>query len=158
MGLGQAGQQDGAQRRAEQAGGKFHQPVGIVEPGDAAGFEEGGEDGVDQQADLRHGNAQHGGRHQLEDALHALVAPDRVEARQHADPGQRGQLDRQLQHAAEDYRPGQGQDGGSNQGAANSAMPMKDRFSSTGVKAGRANRLQVLRTPAASATSDMNRM
>ncbi len=48
--------------------------------------------------------------------------------------------------------------GGSNQGAANSAMPMKDRFSNTGVKAGRAKRLQVLRTPAESATSDMNRM
>ena len=48
--------------------------------------------------------------------------------------------------------------GGSNQGAANSAMPMKDRFSSTGVNAGRANRLHVLRTPAASATSDMNSM
>jgi hypothetical protein len=63
-----------------------------------------------------------------------------------------------LQHAAEEDRPGQGQTGGSNQGAANSAMPMKDRLSSTGVKAGRANRLQVLRMPAASATSDMNRM
>ena len=48
--------------------------------------------------------------------------------------------------------------GGSNQGAANSAMPMKQRFSSTGVKAGIAKRLQVLSTPAASATSDMNRM
>ena len=48
--------------------------------------------------------------------------------------------------------------GGSNQGAAKSAMPMKERFSRTGVKAGSAKRLQVLRMPAASATSDMNRM
>ena len=43
-------------------------------------------------------------------------------------------------------------------GAANSAKPMNDRFSSTGVNAGRANRLHVLRMPAARATSDMNSM
>jgi hypothetical protein len=44
------------------------------------------------------------------------------------------------------------------QGAANSAMPMNERLSRTGVKAGRAKRLQVFRMPPASATSDMNRM
>ena len=48
--------------------------------------------------------------------------------------------------------------GGSNHGAANSAMPIIDRLSSTGVKAGTAKRLQVLRMPAASATSAMNKM
>ena len=44
------------------------------------------------------------------------------------------------------------------QGVANNAMPMKLRLSSTGVKAGMAKRLQVLRMPPARATSDMNRM
>ena len=48
--------------------------------------------------------------------------------------------------------------GGSKYGTANSAMPMKARLSSTGVNAGIANRLQVLSTPPASATSDMKKM
>ncbi len=48
--------------------------------------------------------------------------------------------------------------GGSKYGAANSAMPMKERFSSTGVKAGMAKRLQVLSVPPASATSAMKKM
>jgi len=43
------------------------------------------------------------------------------EVRQHADPGQRRQLDRQLQHALTEL-PGQCSTGGSNQGAARSAM------------------------------------
>jgi hypothetical protein len=37
-------------------------------------------------------------------------------------------------------------------------MPMKERLSRTGVKAGRAKRLQLLSRPPASATSDMKRM
>jgi hypothetical protein len=36
LGLGQAGQQDGAQRHAQQGGREFHQAVGIRQPGDAA--------------------------------------------------------------------------------------------------------------------------
>ena len=37
-------------------------------------------------------------------------------------------------------------------------MAMNERFSSTGVKAGRAKRLQLLSKPPASATSDMKKM
>jgi hypothetical protein len=37
-------------------------------------------------------------------------------------------------------------------------MPMKVRLSSTGVKAGNANRLQLLRMPPDSATSDMKKI
>ena len=48
--------------------------------------------------------------------------------------------------------------GGSKYGAANSAPKMNDRFSSVGVSAGIAKRLQVLRTPPASDTSEMKRM
>ena len=48
--------------------------------------------------------------------------------------------------------------GGSKYGVAKSAMAMKARLSSTGVKAGSAKRLMVLRMPPASATSDMKKM
>jgi hypothetical protein len=48
--------------------------------------------------------------------------------------------------------------GGSNHGAANAAATMNATFSSTGVNAGIEKRFHVLRTPAASATSEMNRM
>lgn len=47
---------------------------------------------------------------------------------------------------------------GSKYGAAKSAMAIIATLSSTGVKAGTAKRPQVLSTPPASATSDMNRM
>ena len=45
--------------------------------------------------------------------------------------------------------------GGSNRSAKNAAATMNDTFSSTGVMAGTAKRLQVLRMPAAIATSEM---
>jgi len=48
--------------------------------------------------------------------------------------------------------------GGSKRSAKNAAATMNETLSSTGVNAGTANRLQVLSTPAASATSEMNRM
>jgi hypothetical protein len=48
--------------------------------------------------------------------------------------------------------------GGSKRPAKNTAATMNDTLSSAGVSAGTAKRLQVLRMPAASATSEMNRM
>ena len=48
--------------------------------------------------------------------------------------------------------------GGSKYGANQSAPAMKQMFSSEGVKAGMANRLQVFSTPPARDTSEMNRM
>jgi len=45
-----------------------------------------------------------------------------------------------------------------NSGATKTAAPITDRLSSTGVTAGTAKRLQVLRMPALSATSDMKPM
>jgi hypothetical protein len=62
--------------------------------------------------------------------------PVRARARQHADRRSAGNLEGQLQHAAEEDRPGQRQTGGSKYGAANSAMTMKTTLSSTGVNAG----------------------
>ena len=46
----------------------------------------------------------------------------------------------------------------SNSGATNKAAPMVHRLSSTGVAAGTAKRLQVLRMPALKATRDMKPM
>ena len=46
----------------------------------------------------------------------------------------------------------------SSQGASSQAARIMQMFSSTGVAAGTANRFQVFRTPAASATSDMKPM
>jgi len=48
--------------------------------------------------------------------------------------------------------------GGSNRSAKKAAATMNDTFSSTGVTAGTAKRLNVLSTPAAKATSEMNTM
>jgi hypothetical protein len=48
--------------------------------------------------------------------------------------------------------------GGSKQSAKNAAMTMKETFRSAGVMAGTEKRFQVLRIPAASATSEMNTM
>jgi hypothetical protein len=48
--------------------------------------------------------------------------------------------------------------GGSNQGAATAAARIMATLSKTGVKAGSMKRLQVLSTPAARATRDMNTM
>ena len=107
--LGQAGQQDGAERHAQHAGGEFHQAVGVIQPRHAAGGEEGREDGVDEQADLRHRHAQRGGRHQLQDAAHAGIVEVPRGARQHADFHQVRQHPRQLQHAAQRHAPAQRQ-------------------------------------------------
>ncbi len=56
MMLGQGGQQDGTQGHPQHAAGKLHEAVGVIQPGYAAGGEEGGEQGVDEQADLGHGH------------------------------------------------------------------------------------------------------
>ena len=50
-----------AQRHAQQGGGKFHQPVGIPHPGDAAFGQVRGNLRVNQQRKLRHARAQPGG-------------------------------------------------------------------------------------------------
>src|SRR5438445_5888540 len=57
--LGQAWKQDRSERHAKQPGGEFHQPVRIVEPGNAAVLEIRGEYGVDKEADLADGYAEH---------------------------------------------------------------------------------------------------
>ena len=48
-GFRQRWQQDSTQRHTQHAGRELHQTVGVVHPGDGAGGEERGEDGVDDQ-------------------------------------------------------------------------------------------------------------
>ena len=106
MAAREARQQDRAQGDAEHAGGELHQPVGVVEPGHAAGHEERGEDAVDQQRDLADRHAEDRRPHLPQHAPHALVAQVEPDPRQHADARREGQLEAELQHAAQEHRPG----------------------------------------------------
>ena len=69
----ETGQEDRAERDAQHARRKFHQAIGVVEPGDAARDEEGREDRVDEERHLADRHAEGRGRHQLEDAPHARM-------------------------------------------------------------------------------------
>ncbi len=62
--LRQARQENRPERHAQERGRKFHEAVGVVEPGDAAVPKERRDDRIDQEADLSHGNAEHGRPHQ----------------------------------------------------------------------------------------------
>ena len=108
VGLGQARQQDGPQRHAQQRGRELHQPVGIGQPRDAAVLQARGDIGIDHQADLRGRHGKHRRSHFLQYLLHAGVAQagQRVarDAWQHADLHQGRNLDRDLQQAAGEYR------------------------------------------------------
>ena len=55
------------QGHAEQAHGQMEQPVGVIEPGDAALGATGGIEGVDEDIDLGGGQAHHRREHQLDD-------------------------------------------------------------------------------------------
>ena len=46
--LGKIGQDDRGHGNGEDPQGKFHQAIGIVEPGDAACYQEGGDERVDE--------------------------------------------------------------------------------------------------------------
>ncbi|KFB72842.1 MAG: hypothetical protein AW09_001940 [Candidatus Accumulibacter phosphatis] len=110
MAFGQRGKQNGAECGAEHAGRKFHQAVGIIKPGDTAGFQEGSEDGVQQQADLRHGNTEHGWRHQSENAPDPIVVQIDRKSRQHANTPQARDLEGELQGTTKKDGPAEGHD------------------------------------------------
>ena len=105
----QAGQQDRAERGAQHAGRELHQAVGVVQPGDAAGDEERGEDGVDEQRDLADRHAERRRRHELEDAPHAGMAQIQSPARQQPHAREERHLEGKLQHAAREHCPGEHQ-------------------------------------------------
>ena len=60
------------ERDAEHAERELHQAIGVIEPRDAAGDEERGDQGIEQQAHLRHRGAEDAGQHELADAAHTL--------------------------------------------------------------------------------------
>ena len=107
-----------AQCHPQQCGGKFHQAVGIKQPGHAAGRQVRSDLGVDHQRELRHPHPQQRGRHERQDAAHLLRlprrahrAPGHANARQQAQAVQHGHLRRQLQHTAQHHAASHGVDG-----------------------------------------------
>ena len=107
--LRQAGQQDRADRDAEHARRQLHQAVGVVQPRHAAGRQERGEDLVEQQRDLAHRDAERRRRHEQQHAAHARVRKVEPPARQQAEPREERDLKGELQHAADEHRPGEHQ-------------------------------------------------
>ena len=90
---------------------------------------------------------------------HALVLRVPFRHRQHADAQQERDLEGELQRRRPtNTAQASARIGRSKYGAAKSAKPMKERFSSTGVKAGALNEPQVFRIPAAKLVSEMKRM
>ena len=104
---GQLGQDHRAQRHAENAEWKLDQPVGVIQPTDAAGDQKRGDQGIDQQIDLRHRGAEQGRQHQLQHLLHALGGPTPARSRQQFQPQQERHLKSQLHDAGDEYAPGQ---------------------------------------------------
>ena len=99
---GQARQDDGRERDREHAHREFHQAVRAVEPGDAADHQEGRDDGVEQQRNLRDRGAEDARQHQAPDALHALPRAVEARARQEPDRVERGKLGNQLHDAGDE--------------------------------------------------------
>ena len=100
------GQQHGAEGDAEERGGKFHQAIGVVEPGHGAVAKQGSDLRIDEEAHLRDRHAQRRGRHQAQDAPHAFVffaRPARPD--QHADVLEERDLEGKLQEPAEEDGP-----------------------------------------------------
>ena len=103
----QRGQQYRAERDAEHAGGQFGHAVGVIHPCDAAALQVRREDGVDDQRNLRHAGGEYGGGHLFDDAVYRRIF--KVQLGQVEKPlfGQPGQLEYELQHAADKHRPRQ---------------------------------------------------
>ena len=104
----QMGQDDRGQGDPEDPQGKPEQPVGEIQPGNAAGLQERGDDGVNQQVDLGDGDGEQSGDHQGDDPVHAFPIPAQAGQRQELEPQQEGNLKNQLDEAGEQHPPGQG--------------------------------------------------
>ena len=99
-----------AQSHTQQGRGEFHQPIGIKQPGDAAGRQVRSNLRVDHQGHLRHPHAQQNGRHQRQHPAHARLSPGRAQGTPgHANAGheshakQHRDLNPQLQHAPQHH-------------------------------------------------------
>src|SRR5207249_6169117 len=73
---------------------------------DAAVIEVGRKDRVDQDAHLTYGYSECGRPHEHYYPAHSGIRPPQRWPREHADSRERGDLQRELQHAADEHRPG----------------------------------------------------
>ncbi|MNZ74757.1 hypothetical protein D3C78_932170 [compost metagenome] len=105
VGLGQGRQQDGAQGHAQHAGRQLHQAIGVIHPGHRARHQEGGEDGVEDQRNLPHGNPEDGRPHLFQHPPDPHIVQIQPRQHEHADALQRRQLVEQLGQAAGQHRP-----------------------------------------------------
>ncbi|MNZ79646.1 hypothetical protein D3C78_982560 [compost metagenome] len=106
----QAGQDHRADGDAEGAQRQLRQAVGVVQPGHAAGLQEGGQHGIQQQVDLADRHAEQRRQHQGHDPLHALVLAVRARNRQQLYAHEERQLEQQLGQACDEHAPGQRHD------------------------------------------------
>ena len=128
----EVGQYNGGDGDAEHTQRQLRQAIGIVQPGDAAGRQEGGQHGIQQQVYLAHGHPEQGRHHQLQDTAHARVPGIPDGPGQQVQAVQRGQLEQQLDNAGEKHPPGQGKDrfskpGGRHRGGKNQRQVEKNR-------------------------------
>ena len=98
-------QEHGAERDAEERARKFHQPIRVRDPRNAAIAQHGRELGVDQRRDLRRGHADDRRTHRQQHAPHARVAPVEARPRKHADRDERANLQQRAARRRRSARP-----------------------------------------------------
>ena len=103
----QVRQQHRAKRDRDHPDRHLHQPVGVIQPGDAAGDEQRRENAADQPVDLVHRRREHGRTEQTADLAHARVAPVDPRRQQQFETTQRRKLEQQLGNAGDQHAPGE---------------------------------------------------
>ncbi len=93
-----------AECHAEDAERELQQAIGLRQPGLRARDQKRGDDGVEQQVDLRHRAAKQGRHHQLQNPPHARMRPPPKRPDQQVEPAQRRKLHQQLHHAGDQNR------------------------------------------------------
>ena len=122
---GKARQYHRSNRNPENSQGQFGEPVRIVQPGDAAGGQEGRQHCIKQQVDLTDRHTEQGGNHQRQDTFHACIAAVPLGPGYQIQAIQRGQLKQQLDNPGQKdtprqckyrlFEPGRGHQRGKNQ-------------------------------------------
>ena len=96
-------QDHGGERDAEHAERELHQTVRVIEPRDAAGDEERGDQRVEQQAHLRHRGAEDAGQHELADATNTLGGRLPTRATKQSEARDPRQHEEQLRDARDEH-------------------------------------------------------
>ena len=114
IGARETREEHGAERNAQKRRRELHQAVGVVEPGDRALAEMGGDVRVDENRKLCDAHAEKRGHHELEDAPDVTVGqtvPKPAGTHPDPEPAKRQILGAELQYAAQDHRHGKRPDG-----------------------------------------------